>query len=697
MQRFTPSQFNSVVVPATVGGGVALAALVWLCPAARAETLTAWQFDPATQELTLTLPTGVVPQYAPSATGDRLVLTIPQTQLGNVPTIGIYDGLVQHIQLFPQGDGVEITLTLSPGVALATDPAQLVSVVAGAETRWTFTPQMAQVSPGAPSNLGSNPGSAPAPGMIVELPPLPADPNLSWPYTGVGRLSISAANLVQPANLDTFNTLPDTLAIDPFNLGLPDVAQQVTVPSLEELDAAVGSPLPGPTVVVPSLGSATNLATAPTAGRSNVIATSPPSGQSSSGQSSSDQTAAPVLAQGMPPTIDQETNGLAISVNPAPVSTAPVSPAPANSASNTTVPTASVSPAPTSPAPTNSAPAAAPAAPGTATAPTTPRPVPATPTVAATVAPSTTATVAAAPITTQPPTPGRNPVAQVPSNAAPAVNAVEPPFLTVPPPTVNSSMPTVANQPTATNPTLLAVPSQPATTTTGVVIPPNLAAEPIPVAAAPNTAIDFGQPLPGQGANGAEPAWGDRRLAPDTLIAAGSILELRYTGPASLTLDPSTVHQEVLVLETEIRDPVTNGIVAPAGSQLIGQFKANGDGHQWVSQMLIAPDGQRIPFASTSDYVYNSPQVNGGTLALGTGLGALALTLLTGFGGIGLLGGALIGATTVVGTAPQMLVIEPNQVIYAEVMQDIYRSMPIATAPTETQEWGAVPGTWGTP
>lgn len=689
MQRFTPSQFNSVVVPAVVGGGVALAALVWLCPSARAETLTAWQFDPATQQLTLTLPTGVVPQYAPSTAGDRLVLTIPQTQLGNVPTMGIYDGLVQHIQLLPQGDSIEITLTLSPGVALATDPAQLVSVVAGAETRWMLTPQVAQASSGAPSNLGSNPGSDPTPGMIVELPPLPADPNLNWPYTGLGRLSISAANLVQPANLDTFNTLPDTLAIDPFNLGLPDVAQQVTVPSLEELDAAVGSPLPGPTVVVPSLGSAPNLATAPTAGRSNVIATSPPSGQSSSGQSSSGQPAAPSLAQGMPPTIDQETNGLAISVNPA-----PVSPAPANPASSTTVPTASVSPA----ASTNSAPAAVPTAPVTATVPTTPSPVPTTPTVAATVAPSATATVAAAPITTPPPTPGRNPVAQVPSNAAPAVNAVvEPPFLTVSPPTVNPSMPTVANQSPATNPTLLAVPSQPTPTTTGVVIPPNLAAEPIPVAAAPDAAIAFGQPLPGQGANGAEPTWGDRRLAPDTLIAAGSILELRYTGPNSLALDPSTAHQEVLVLETEIRDPVTNGLVAPAGSQLIGQFKASGDGHQWVSQMLIAPDGQRIPFASTSDYVYNSPQVNGGTLALGTGLGALALTLLTGFGGIGLLGGALIGATTVVGTAPQMLVIEPNQVIYAEVMQDIYRSMPIATAPTDIQEWGAVPSTWGTP
>ena len=685
MQRFTPSRFNSAVVPAVVSGGVALATLVWLCPAARAETLTAWQFDPVTQQLTLTLPTGVVPQYALSAAGDRLVLTVPNTQLGPVPTTAIYDGPIQHIQLFPGNSGVEIVFTLAPGVALAADPAQLVSVVSGAETRWVFTPMLAQASLVAPSNLGAEA----APGMIVELPPLPADPNLNWPYTGVGRLSISAANLMRPSNLDTFNTLPETLAIDPFNLGLPAVTEQVAVPSLEELDAAVGVPITSPTVVVPSLGSVANATTAPTTAPatagSEVIATPPPSGRPSPGAvaavpaepipAPSVQPAAPDLAQGMPQ-IDQETNGLAIPVSPAPVI----------------------------PAPTVVPPTVAPTAPSTAAVPTVTVPTVTVPTVTVPTAPSTVAAPTVAPttaptavITTPPPTPSRNPVAQVPNNSAPGVNAVEPPFLTVPPPTVNPPAATVANQPPAANNDLLAVPTQPHPTATGVVIPPHLAAEPIPVAVAPEAAISFGQPLPGQSVNGADPVWGDRRLAPDTLIAAGSILELRYTGPVSLALDPDTVHQEVLVLETEVRDPVTNGIVAPAGSQLIGQFKASGDGHQWVSQLLIAPDGQRIPFASTSDYVYNSPQVSGGALALGTGLGALALTLLTGFGGIGLLGGALIGATTVVGTAPQMLVIEPNQVIYAEVMQDIYRSMPIATAPAEIQEWGAVPGTWFTP
>lgn len=690
MQRFIPSRLSSSIVPAGMVGGVALATLAGLGSAAMAQTLAAWQFDPTTQQLTLTLPAGLVPQYALTAEG--LVLTLPTMELGSVPTTATYEGPVQQIQLLPTENGVDILLTLAPGATWATEPGQLVSMTAADQTRWVFTPMVAQgtVAQGtvtnAPTATAATPRAETAPGMIVELPPMPADPNLNWPYTGVGRLSISAANLVQPANLDTFNTLPDTLAIDPFNLGLPDVAQQVTVPSLEELDAAVGVPLPGSTVVVPSLGNPqAPVASGPSGVTTGGVIVAPPPGASPSVGSVASapatvpaptvtsaqpvnpavppvqvMTPQPNVAQGLPPSIDQDNNGLAIPISPAPTVTTPTIPAPTVTAPPIT---AQANPAPSVAAPSATI--------------TTPPPM-----------------AGANPVAQgRPPASGSSPTASVPTNVT---NVGEPPFLTVPPPTATPSNPAVASQPSAAD-NRLAVPNPPTPTVPGVVIPPSLAAEPISVAAAPDAAISFGQPLPGGPLPGSDPIWGDRRLAPDTLIAAGSILELRYTGPASISLDPSTVHQEVLVLETEIRDPVTNGIVAPAGSQLIGQFQARGDGHQWVSQMLIAPDGQRIPFASTSEYVYNTPQINGGTLALGTGLGALALTLLTGFGGIGLLGGALIGATTVVGTAPQMLVIEPNQVIYAEVMQDIYRAMPIAAMPAETQEWGAVPGTWVTP
>jgi hypothetical protein len=41
-----------------------------------------------------------------------------------------------------------------------------------------------------------------------------------------------------------------------------------------------------------------------------------------------------------------------------------------------------------------------------------------------------------------------------------------------------------------------------------------------------------------------------------------------------------------------------------------------------------------------------------------------------------------------VGTSPQHLVIEPNQVMQVQVIQDVPRSMPIASASEYSREWG---------
>jgi TctA family transporter len=61
-------------------------------------------------------------------------------------------------------------------------------------------------------------------------------------------------------------------------------------------------------------------------------------------------------------------------------------------------------------------------------------------------------------------------------------------------------------------------------------------------------------------------------------------------------------------------------------------------------------------------------------LALTSGIGALALTVLTGFTGVGFLGGAVLGAATAVGVAPQTIVVEPNQIIEVQILEDVPRS-----------------------
>jgi hypothetical protein len=171
-------------------------------------------------------------------------------------------------------------------------------------------------------------------------------------------------------------------------------------------------------------------------------------------------------------------------------------------------------------------------------------------------------------------------------------------------------------------------------------------------------------------------------------VAAGTVLELRYVGDEPLDLNINASQNQVLVLAQDIRDPITNGVVAPAGSQLIGQFEPSANGQQWVSTMLIAPAGQQVAFSSTSDYLLGNTQVSPPRVAAGAGVGALALLLLTGWSGVGLVGGALLGATTMVGTSPQHLVSEPNQVMQVQVIQDVPRSMPIASAPEYSREWG---------
>ena len=129
-------------------------------------------------------------------------------------------------------------------------------------------------------------------------------------------------------------------------------------------------------------------------------------------------------------------------------------------------------------------------------------------------------------------------------------------------------------------------------------------------------------------------------------------------------------------------------MLAPRGSQLIGRFEPSGTNQQWVSEMIIVSNGQRVPLASTSETLIGTPQVNGGRLAAGSGAGALALALLTGFSGIGLIGGAIVGATTMVGTSPQQVVIEPNQIIAVQVTENVPRAMPIAVGPDLSREWG---------
>jgi hypothetical protein len=651
----------------------------------------AWQFDPVTQQLTLTLPTGVTPQYAVDAEAGQLVIDLPQTQLGQGPTEETYGGAVRRVAVTQAtADMVRVVLDLGADTQLGADPVQVVSMVAGDQTRWVITPLVSgAIAQGpAPSLLPPNGG-----GMIVERPTIPAaDPYLAFPAAGTGRLSTSAANLMLPTDIDNLANLPETLPIDPFNIGFAG-GEQVSVPSLDELDATVGSVAAAPQITPQTTPSATTappqpdslaLTTPPPpAGAGEPVATEPTTPETTAPATPEatvpalpdlpPMTAAPTAPAAEPPVaeapIDSETTGVPIAVQPSvtealppetPVVAPPGESAPAESVAAVPaepVPDASVTPEPAIAAPSN------PSAPVIAQEP----PVSSPPATAR----------QATPVQPQP----------TPTDSAVAI-AVEPP-------PVAGAAPTTPPTP-APDQNLLGVPAIP--TTTATVRPPNLPPEPAPaVTVAAGQAIPFGAPLPGMGDVGygamPQPGTANRSLSPDTLIAAGTVLALQYPGQERRSLGDFKTN-EVMLLQNDIQDPMTNGILAPAGSQLIGHFEPSQQGQRWVSHTLITPQGQRVPLASNTEYFMGPPDVDPGVLALGTGAGALAMTLLTGgFGAMAMLGGALMGATTVVGTSPHALVLEPNQVIHVQVIQDVPRAMPIATAPERSREWGTQ-GEW---
>ncbi|MBE9139634.1 AMIN domain-containing protein [Nodosilinea sp. LEGE 07088] len=666
------------------GAGLMASTMLVLCPVAQAETLAAWQFDPATQQLTLTLPSGVTPAYTVETSPARIVLTIPQTQLGSVATQQSYSGAVTQISLTQVSADTVIVLDLAADAVLAPEGASLVAITpgneAGASTRWVLT---ALAAPTSTSALTATPQ------MVVDLPIIPGnDPRLGFPAAGTGRLSTSAANLMLPSDIDNLANLPETLPVDPFNLGQP--GEQVSVPSLAELDAVVGPVATAPQPSSPlaespedSAAQPEDIATlppvSPPAGTTAVLTLEPP-------PLSPNATTAPPVATA--PSADVET--------PEPADVAPID------SETSGVPIAVMPPEP------QVTELAAPAAPEIETAaPAAPEietPAIEAPTVAVEppVAAAPLASDGSAAIAAEPP-PSPTPQVSQPD----AVIATDPPELpnldtesttassTDASAAINQEPPPATTLPVelaGTDPNLLAVPNAPTTTSQGNVIPPET---PVVLASA-GEPILFGSPLPNSSQaafpDAVNPPPADRPLAPDTLVAAGTVLELRYVGDEPLNLNTNSSQNQVLLLAQDIRDPITNGIVAPAGSQLIGQFESTPNGQQWVSKMLIAPTGQQVSFSTTSDYLVGTPDVSPPRLAAGAGLGALALMVLTGFTGIGLVGGALIGATTAVGTSPQYIVIEPNQVLQVQVMEDIPRAIPIASAPENSREWGA--GGW---
>lgn len=133
-----------------------------------------WRFDPTTNQLEVLVNAGVKPRYFLLAQPARIVLDLPETEVGNVPITTAYNGAVQEVRVSQFQPGVaRIVLVLSPDVVLANEQAQLQQVQESDQQsdRWILRPLLATAT-SSPMPTASRPSPLP-PELQNALPPAP--------------------------------------------------------------------------------------------------------------------------------------------------------------------------------------------------------------------------------------------------------------------------------------------------------------------------------------------------------------------------------------------------------------------------------------------------------------------------------------------------------------------------------------------
>jgi hypothetical protein len=190
----------------------------------------------------------------------------------------------------------------------------------------------------------------------------------------------------------------------------------------------------------------------------------------------------------------------------------------------------------------------------------------------------------------------------------------------------------------------------------------------ITAAAAPQQrTLTFGEPLPRGRSNAALQG----EAGANVLLPAGTELSLLYPGTEALRLARAKPRrEEVLLLQGGIFDSRGNTIV-PANTPVIGRFETTNLGSRFVVE-AISLNGRNIPlFAQSQPLAGRRQQPDDRSVLRNTGIGGLALFLLSGFSGIGLLAGATAGAATTYVAAPQPATIQPGQILQVQLTEDL--------------------------
>ncbi|MEM9163726.1 MAG: AMIN domain-containing protein [Cyanobacteria bacterium P01_F01_bin.4] len=210
-----------------------------ISPRAFAQELSSWSFDPSTQQLEFSLPEGVMPQFFLLAEPARIVLDIPETQLGDVDTEQTYDGAVERIRVSQfSDDAVRIVVDLMAGTQLDPDQADIQFDNVDGRRQWRFRPLIAGVAPTVAEESGVDVSGEPFSALNGALNG--ADALILPP-----NLNADALQLSQPGPA---RDVPTELPIDPYAPAAN--AEVISVPALADAPVVPSSP---PSVSPPSI------------------------------------------------------------------------------------------------------------------------------------------------------------------------------------------------------------------------------------------------------------------------------------------------------------------------------------------------------------------------------------------------------------------------------------------------------------
>ena len=188
--------------------------------------------------------------------------------------------------------------------------------------------------------------------------------------------------------------------------------------------------------------------------------------------------------------------------------------------------------------------------------------------------------------------------------------------------------------------------------------------------------IQFGQPLGETGGVTSLPPEMPPRLTNGVnlsvnnglMLPIGTVLKVRYTGISSVAVKNGEARQEMLVLQTTIRDR-SGLVIAPEGTTIYGRFEGGVMNSRFVAS-AIAIQGQRVALVAESGDLGGSRNPKQGSLLQNSGIGALAGIIIGGLTGGNMIGGAAAGAAITYATTPKVTAVQPGQVLEIRLTQD---------------------------